>query len=52
MTIYGITVDTSKGFDVMRGSKVLKHFERYEDACTYAAAGRNRCVRYWGVKGS
>lgn len=52
MSIYGVTVDMSKGFDVMRGKQVLRHFERYEDAQAYAAAGRGRYVRYWGARES
>lgn len=52
MSIYGITVDENRGFDVMRGKQVLRHFERYEDAQAYAALGHGRYVRYWAVKGS
>lgn len=50
MSINGITVDESRGFDVMSGAKVLRHFERYEDAVAFAALARVRYVRYWGVK--
>ena len=52
MSIYGITVDESRGFDVMRGDKVLAHYERYEDARAYADAHRGCCVRYWEKKES
>ena len=50
MSIFGITVDESRGFDVMRGSKVLRHFEGYAEAKAYAALSAGRYVRYWGVK--
>lgn len=52
MSIYGVTVDMSKGFDVCVGTKALRHFDDYGEACVYAAAGRGRYVRYWGVKES
>ena len=50
MSIYGITVDESRGFDVMRGAKILRHFASYAEATAYAAEGAGRYVRYWGVK--
>ena len=52
MSIYGITVDVSKGFDVCVGAKVLHHFADHGEACVYAQAGRGRYIRYWAVKGS
>lgn len=50
MSIYGVAIDLSRGFDVMFGSKVLRHCATYEEALAYAAQGRRRYVRYWGVK--
>ena len=50
MVINGITVDVSRGFDVMRGKRVLRHFDSYDEACAYAAEKWGRYVRYWGVK--
>lgn len=51
MTINGITVDTSKGFDVFSKTKLLRHFETYKEARAYADAARSRYIRYWAVKG-
>lgn len=45
------STDITRGFDVMRGKRVLKTFATYAEACAYAAAGRGRYVRYWGIKG-
>ena len=48
-----IPVDTTRGVDVFRGSKLLRHFEgadAYADAKAYAAQGHGRYVRYWGLK--
>lgn len=45
------STDITRGFDVMRGSRVLRHFESYDEAIAYMRAGRGRWVRYWGVKG-
>lgn len=54
MTIYGTTIDMSYGFDIMCGSKVLRHFEGtpdgYAAAKAYAAQGRGRYIRYYGKK--
>ena len=52
MAIYGIKVDLSRGFDVLRGSKVLRHFESYAEACAYAAQKGGRYVRYYAEKRS
>ena len=46
------TIDTTRGFDVFRGSKLLRHFDTYAEAQAYAALGRGRYLRYWGVKRS
>lgn len=48
-----IVVDTTRGADVFRGSKLLAHFEGpscYAQAKSCAAEGPGRWVRYWGVK--
>lgn len=48
-----ISIDISRGVDVMRGSKVLAHFEdagALDAAKAKAAEGPGRYVRYWGVK--
>ena len=50
MSIHGIAVDLSRGFDVMRGSRVLRRFATYAEAQAYAAQARGRYVRYWGLK--
>jgi len=51
MSIYGIIVDVSKGFDVLRGNKLLRHFGSYAEAHAYAATKRGAWVRYWEKKG-
>ena len=43
-------IDLSRGFDVLRGSKLLAHFESYNEARAYADAAPGRYIRYWGVK--
>jgi len=48
-----ITIDFSRGIDVMRGPKLVEHFEgagAYEAAKRCAAEGRGRYLRYWAVK--
>ena len=52
MSINGIKVDVSRGFDVLRGSKLVRRCESYEEARALAAATRGGYVRYWAVKGS
>ena len=49
MSINGIAIDLSRGFDVMFGSKVLRRFTSYADALAYAAQGKRRYVRYWAA---
>ena len=44
-----ITIDLSKGFDVMRGKKVVEHFDSYERAWEYARDHR-LTLRYWAVQ--
>jgi len=49
-----ISVDFSRGVDVMRGKQILRHFDgegALEAARAYAAEGRGRYLRYWGIKG-
>ena len=50
MTIYGISVDVSRGFDVLKGKKELSHCDTYEEARAYADAERGRWIRYWAAK--
>ena len=50
MSIYSISVDVSRGFDVLRGSKLLAHFASYAEARAYADAERGRWIRYWAAK--
>ena len=45
-----IKVDITRGFDVMRGKRVLVHCDTYEDACKVARAKGGRYVRYWGLR--
>lgn len=48
-----VRFDIARGVDVMRGSKVLKHYDgplAYERARLAAAEGRGRHLRYWAEK--
>lgn len=48
-----ITIDLARGVDVLRGSKLLQHFEGADAlaaAQRFAAEGPGRYVRYWAVK--
>ena len=50
-----IAIDISRGTDVFRGSRLLRHFEgadALQAARAYAAEGRGRYVRYWGLQPS
>lgn len=49
-TIHGVLVDDARGYDAMRGAKVMRHFATYEEAQAYACPKRGYYVRYWGVK--
>lgn len=40
--------DLTRGFDVMKGAKVVAHFDTYEEAWEYARP-RRLTVRYWGL---
>ena len=50
MTIYGIAVDLSRGFDVLKGKQLLAHFDTYAEACDYAAKAVGRWIRYWSAE--
>jgi hypothetical protein len=50
MVINGLKVDVSRGFDVMRGKRVMRHFDSYAEACAYASEAWGRYVRYWEAK--
>jgi len=49
-----IAVDLTKGYDVMRGAKIVAHYPgnimglALANAC--AAQGKSRYIRYWGRK--
>ena len=46
-------IDLSRGVDVFRGSRLLRHFEgedAYTQARAYAREGHGRYPRYWGLK--
>lgn len=42
-----ITVNTAKGFDVMRGQKIIKHFDTKEDAQKSIDGKHGYYIRYW-----
>lgn len=50
MSIYGINVDVTRGFEVYKGSKLLESFAIYAEARRFAAQKPGRWIRYWGVK--
>ena len=45
-----IKVDEARGYDVMRGKKVLKHFSSKSEAEAYASLKWGRYIRYFGIK--
>ena len=47
MAIYGVQVDVSRGFDVMQGKKVLKHFDNYTEARALADSKKSLVIRYY-----
>lgn len=51
ITINSLPVDTTRGFDVFRSSKLLKHFDTHEEARAHADAAPGRYIRYWVMKG-
>lgn len=50
MSIYGISVDVSRGFDVLRGSKLLASFATYAEARAYADTHAGCWLRYYAEK--
>lgn len=44
-----LTIDTTKGFDVMRGKKLIEHFDSYDRAWEYARE-HHFTVRYWALQ--
>ena len=50
MEIYGVMVDTSRGFSVFFRKKELAHFDTYQEAVEYAAKVRGRYIQYWAKK--
>jgi len=50
MFIYGIAVDSTRGFEVYSGSKLLATFGTYAEARAFADAKGGRWIRYWGIK--
>ena len=50
MAIYGVQVDVSRGFDVMQGKKILKHFEDYAQARALADSKKSLVIRYYANK--
>lgn len=49
-----IQVDLAKGYDVMKNGKKIANYPGtpigYEMAKALAADGKNRYIRYWGLK--
>lgn len=41
-----LNIDESRGYDVMRGKKVVEHFDSYAPAWEYARA-HHLTLRYW-----
>lgn len=50
MFLYNVEVDVSRGFDVMQGKKVLKHFEDYAQARALADSKKSLVIRYYAKK--
>ena len=48
MTVRNRKVDTTRGFDILRGSKVVKHYDSYAEARAHIAA-KGGTIRYWVV---
>lgn len=48
-SINSVKIDLSRGFDVLRGVRVVAHFGTYAEACEYARP-RHLTVRYWAVQ--
>lgn len=47
MKIYGVEVDTSKGFDCFRGQQTQEHFATYAQAKAYAKKYPKTVIRYY-----
>lgn len=45
------TIDTSKGYDVIRGKKAVAHVETYEEARRECAKRRGAYIQYYLEKG-
>ena len=45
-----IKADEARGFDVMRGKKVIAHFDNYAEAWEKAQATRGGYIRYFEKK--
>ena len=45
-----IKIDEARGYDVMRGKRVLKHFSSKSEAEAYASLKWGRYIRYFGIK--
>lgn len=50
MTIYGINVDVTRGFVVLKGKKELASFDSYEEARAYADGAAGRWIQYYEAK--
>ena len=50
MFLYNVEVDVSRGFDVMQGKKVLKHFDNYAEARALADSKKSLVIRYYAKK--
>lgn len=46
-----IAIDATRGYDVLRGNKLLKHFASYEEALSFSREAGGRWIRYWMKKG-
>ena len=45
-----VKIDEARGYDVMRGKRVLKHFTEKSEAEAYASLKWGRYIRYYGIK--
>lgn len=44
-----MTIDLKKGFDAMKGSKVVRHFDSYVEGWSYAKE-HHLTLRYWALE--
>jgi hypothetical protein len=42
-------IDLKKGFDAMKGSKVVRHFDSYAEGWSYAQE-HHLTLRYWALQ--